>query len=125
MKTTFDTVITSKRGWFEINIRELIHYRDLILMFVKRNFIDNYKQTVLGPDWAIVQPLLTTVVFTIVFGRIAHLSTDGVPPFLFYMCGNVAWGYFSGCLNHTASTFTARDSNASSVTRPARWKASL
>ncbi|OQC16053.1 MAG: ABC-2 type transporter [Lentisphaerae bacterium ADurb.Bin082] len=106
-KETFDTVITSHRGWFDVNIREIIRYRDLILMFVKRNFIANYKQTILGPAWAIVQPLLTTVVFTIVFGRIAHLPTDGVPPFLFYMCGNVAWGYFSGCLTQTATTFTA------------------
>lgn len=107
MKTTFDTVITSKRGWFEINIRELIHYRDLILMFVKRNFVANYKQTILGPSWAIIQPLLTTVVFTIVFGRLAKLPTDGIPPFLFYMCGNIAWGYFAGCLHLTANTFTA------------------
>ncbi|MBQ7177147.1 MAG: ABC transporter permease, partial [Victivallales bacterium] len=106
-KDTFDTVITSKRGWFDINIRELIRYRDLIFMFVKRNFIANYKQTVLGPAWAIIQPLLTTVVFTIVFGNLAKLPTDGVPPFLFYMCGNVAWGYFAGCLTQTAATFTA------------------
>lgn len=106
-KETFDTVITSHRGWFDVNLRELFRYRDLIFMFVKRNFIANYKQTILGPAWAIIQPLLTTVVFTIVFGRIAHLPTDGVPPFLFYMCGNVAWGYFSGCLNQTATTFTA------------------
>lgn len=104
---TFDTIITSKRGWFDINLRELIRYRDLIFMFVKRNFVANYKQTVLGPSWAIIQPLLTTVVFTIVFGRIAKLPTDGVPPFLFYMCGNVAWGYFAGCLSLTATTFTA------------------
>ena len=103
----FDTVITSKRGWFDINLRELFRYRDLILMFVKRNFIAHYKQTVLGPAWAIIQPLLTTVVFTIVFGNLAKLPTDGVPPFLFYMCGNVAWGYFAGCLTQTAATFTA------------------
>lgn len=103
----FDTIITSKRGWFDINLRELFRYRDLIFMFVKRNFVANYKQTILGPAWAIIQPLLTTVVFTIVFGRIARLPTDEVPPFLFYMCGNVAWGYFSGCLSQTASTFTA------------------
>ena len=103
----FDTVITSKRGWFDVNLRELFRYRDLIFMFVKRNFIANYKQTVLGPAWAIIQPLLTTVVFTIVFGNLAKLPTDGVPPFLFYMCGNVAWAYFAGCLTQTASTFTA------------------
>ena len=107
MTQQFDTVISSKRGWFDVNIRELIRYRDLIFMFVKRNFIAQYKQTVLGPAWAIIQPLLTTVVFTIVFGNLAKLPTDGVPPFLFYMCGNVAWNYFAGCLNQTATTFTA------------------
>ena len=103
----FDTVITSHRGWLDINLRELWRYRDLILMFVKRNFIAAYKQTVLGPSWAIIQPLLTTVVYTVVFGNLAKLPTDGIPPFLFYMCGNIAWGYFSGCLTQTAHTFTA------------------
>jgi lipopolysaccharide transport system permease protein len=104
--TSFDTVITARSGWFDINFRELWRYRDLAFLFVKRNFIANYKQTILGPAWAIVQPLLTTVVFTIVFGRLAKLPTDGVPPFLFYMCGNIAWGYFAGCLTATSSTFT-------------------
>ncbi len=103
----FDTVITAHRGWFDINFKELWRYRDLILMFVKRTFIAAYKQTVLGPSWAIIQPFLTTVVYTIVFGNLAKLPTDGIPPFLFYMCGNMAWGYFSGCLTQTAHTFTA------------------
>ena len=107
MADDFDTIITSKRGWFDINFKELYRYRDLIFMFVKRNFVANYKQTILGPAWAIVQPLLTTVVFTIVFGNLAKLPTDGIPPFLFYMCGNVAWGYFASCLTSTANTFTA------------------
>jgi lipopolysaccharide transport system permease protein len=104
--SSFETVITARSGWFDINLRELWRYRDLALLFVRRNFIANYKQTILGPAWAIVQPLLTTVVFTIVFGRLAKLPTDGVPPFLFYMCGNIAWGYFAGCLTATGSTFT-------------------
>jgi lipopolysaccharide transport system permease protein len=104
--TSFDTVITARSGWFDINLRELWRYRDLAFLFVKRNFIAYYKQTILGPAWAIIQPLLTTVVFTIVFGRLAKLPTDGVPPFLFYMCGNIAWGYFAGCLTATGSTFT-------------------
>lgn len=102
----FDTVITCHRGWLDLNLRELFRYRDLIFMFVKRTFVANYKQTILGPAWAIVQPLLTTVVFTIVFGNLAKLPTDGVPPFLFYMCGNVAWGYFASCIVSTANTFT-------------------
>jgi lipopolysaccharide transport system permease protein len=104
--SSFETVITARSGWFDINLRELWRYRDLAFLFVKRNFIAYYKQTILGPAWAIIQPLLTTVVFTIVFGRLAKLPTDGVPPFLFYMCGNIAWGYFAGCLTATGSTFT-------------------
>ena len=104
--TSFQTEITARNGWFDINFRELWSYRDLILLFVRRNFVAYYKQTILGPAWAVIQPLLTTVVFTIVFGRLAKLPTDGVPPFLFYMCGNIAWGYFSGCMTATSSTFT-------------------
>ena len=104
--SSFETVITARSGWFDINLGELWRYRDLAFLFVKRNFIAYYKQTILGPAWAIIQPLLTTVVFTIVFGRLAKLPTDGVPPFLFYMCGNIAWGYFAGCLTATGSTFT-------------------
>ena len=105
--SSFDTVISARNGWFDIHLGELWRYRDLALLFVKRNFIANYKQTILGPAWAVIQPLLTTVVFTIVFGRLAKLPTDGVPPFLFYMCGNIAWGYFAGCLTATGSTFTS------------------
>lgn len=106
----FSTVIHTRNGWFDIDIRNIIQYRDLILLFVRREFVSKYKQTVLGPAWAIIQPLLTTVVFTIVFGNLAKLPTDGLPPFLFFMCGNIAWGYFSGCLTATASTFTANAS---------------
>lgn len=101
----FDVVIVPKTGWFDINLKELWKYRDLISLFVRRNFISNYKQTILGPAWAIIQPLLTTVIFTVVFGTLAGLAADGVPSFLFYMCGTVAWTYFSGCLTHTADTF--------------------
>ena len=103
----FDVVIVSKKGWFDIDFKELWRYRDLILLFVKRNFISLYKQTILGPAWAIIQPLLTTVIFTVVFGSMAGLSADGVPSFLFYMSGTILWTYFSNCLTKTASTFTA------------------
>ena len=99
------TVIEAKNNWLDLNVREWWRYRDLILLFVKRNFTVVYKQTILGPLWAILQPLLTTVIFTVVFGGIAKLPTDGVPPFLFYMCGNVAWNYFASCLNGTSKTF--------------------
>lgn len=99
------TKIQQRTGWFDINLKEIIQYKDLIFLFVRRTFVSQYKQTILGPAWAIIQPLLTTIVFTIVFGNLAGLSTDGIPPFLFYMCSNIAWGYFSGCLTATSSTF--------------------
>ena len=101
----YDVVIVSKTGWFDVDIKELWHYRDLIALFVKRNFISLYKQTILGPAWAVIQPLLTTVIFTIVFGSLAGLAADGVSSFLFYMSGNILWVYFSTCLTQTADTF--------------------
>lgn len=99
------TVIRPRSGWFDLHLGELAHYKDLILLFVKRNFISMYKQTVLGPAWAVIQPFLTTIVFSLVFGTIAGLSAEGVPAFIFYLSGNVVWGYFSGCLTVTSSTF--------------------
>ncbi|MFT5726943.1 MAG: lipopolysaccharide transport system permease protein [Desulforhopalus sp.] len=101
----WDMVIKPKTGWFDIDLRELWRYRDLISMFVKRDFVTLYKQTILGPLWYIIQPLFTTLVFTIIFGRVAKIPTDSLPPFLFYMAGNVMWGYFSGCLTKTSDTF--------------------
>ena len=106
MGQNFTTVIVPKSGWFDFHLKELVRYRDLIFLFVKRNFVSRYKQTILGPAWALIQPLLTTVVFTVVFGNIAGLAAEGVPSFLFYMSGNIAWQYFSGCLTATANTFT-------------------
>ena len=101
------TVIKPKTGWFDLPIRELLRYKDLIFLFVKRNFISLYKQTVLGPAWAVIQPFLTTVVFSLVFGSIAGLAPGGVPSFIFYLSGNVIWGYFSACLTQTSDTFIA------------------
>lgn len=92
-------------GWFDINIKDIWHYRDLIRLFFRRDFVVFYKQTILGPLWFIIQPLFTTIVFTIVFGNIAKLPTDGLPIFLFYMSGNVLWAFFSECVNKTANTF--------------------
>ena len=100
------TVIEPHGHIFDLKLRELWGYRDLILLFVKRDFVAQFKQTILGPAWHIIQPLLTTVMFTIVFGKIARLSTDGVPPFLFYMAGTVIWTYFASVLTATSSTFT-------------------
>lgn len=104
---SFTTVIKPKSGWFDINLKELWQYRDLILLLVRRTFVAQYKQTILGPAWAVIQPLFTTVIFTIVFGNLAGLAPSGVPTFLFYLAGSVAWGYFSGCLTATSHTFTA------------------
>lgn len=101
----WDTVIRSQRSWFDIDLKGVLKYRDLIGMLVKRNFTVLYKQTVLGPAWVVIQPLLTTIVFTVIFGNIAGLPTDGMPKFLFYMAGNVMWHYFSKCLTSTSDTF--------------------
>lgn len=100
-------VITAKRGLFELNLKDVFKYKDLIKMFVKRNFISHYKQTVLGPLWYVISPLITSVLFTVVFGKIANISTDGVPQFLFYMAGNTVWNYFATCLTSTSNTFTS------------------
>lgn len=91
---------------FDLKLKELWKYRDLIYLFVHRDFVAQYKQTILGPAWHFIQPLFTTIVFTIIFGKIAKMSTDGVPPFIFYMSGIVIWTYFSGVLTSTSSTFT-------------------
>ena len=91
---------------FDLKLKELWKYRDLIYLFVHRDFVAQYKQTILGPAWHFIQPLFTTITFTIIFGKIAQISTDGAPPFLFYMAGTVIWTYFSNVLTSTSSTFT-------------------
>lgn len=101
----WDLVIRPRTGWLNFDLKELLNYRDLIGMFVKRDFVTLYKQTILGPLWYIIQPLFTTIVFTIIFGRVAKIPTDSLPPFLFYMAGNVLWGYFSTSLTVTSNTF--------------------
>ena len=99
------TVIRPRSGWFDINLKELWQYRDLTLMFVKRNFTVLYKQTILGPAWILLNPLITTLIFNVVFGNMAGMPTDGVPSFLFYMAGNTVWTFFANCVNNTANTF--------------------
>jgi lipopolysaccharide transport system permease protein len=99
-------VIEPQGRLFDLKLRELWQYRDLIALFVRRDFVAQYKQTILGPAWHLITPLLTTITFTIIFGKIAQIPTDGVPPFLFYMAGTVLWSYFSGVLTGTSSTFT-------------------
>ncbi len=100
-------VIEPHKHLFDLRLAELWRYRDLIHLFVHRDFVAQYKQTILGPAWHFIQPLLTTIMFTIVFGAIAQIPTDGLPPFLFYMAGTVIWAYFAAVLTETANTFTA------------------
>lgn len=102
---TYSTVIKSNSKGLNLRLKEVWKYRDLVFLFVKRSFVTQYKQTILGPAWAVIQPLLTTVVFTIIFGNIAGLSAQGVPSFVFYLSGTVLWNYFSSCLTGTANTF--------------------
>ena len=104
---TWDLVIRPKSGWFDLHLYDLWRYRDLVSMFVWRDFVANFKQTILGPLWFIIQPLLTTLIFTVVFGNIAKLGTDGLPAILFYMSGIIGWNYFADCLNSTSNTFIA------------------
>ena len=99
------TRIRPKSGWFDIDFKDLWHYKDLVWMLVKRDFTLIYKQTVLGPAWVVIQPMLTTLVFTVIFGNVAGLPTDGIPRFMFYMSGNIAWSYFANCLTQTSNTF--------------------
>ena len=103
MKPT--TIITPHHRLWHIDFAEIWRYRDLIELFVKRNIVVQYKQTILGPLWYIVQPILTVIMNMVVFGGIAKMSTDGVPQAIFYMAGNVCWFYFADCLNQTSSTF--------------------
>jgi lipopolysaccharide transport system permease protein len=100
-------VIRPQRGWLDLRLGELWTYRDLVLLFVRRDFVAVYKQTILGPLWYLIQPLLTTLTFTVIFGKIAGLPTDGLPQFLFYMSGTVIWSYFADCLTKTANTFNS------------------
>lgn len=102
---SWDLIITPRKKWWDLQLRDVWHYRDLIGMFVKRDFVSRYKQTILGPLWLIIQPILNSLVFTVIFGNIARLPTDGLPPILFYMSGTVLWHYFSNCLTGTSNTF--------------------
>ena len=104
---SWDVVIKPVHGWFNINFKEIIQYWGLILLFVRRDFVIFYKQTILGPLWYIIQPLFNTLVFTLIFGKVAKIPTDGIPPFIFYLSGTVIWGYFSLCLDQTGKTFVA------------------
>lgn len=106
-KAQYHIHITSKHHWFDLNLKEVWQYRDLIWLFTKRNFALTYKQTILGPAWIFINPFMTSLIYTFVFGGIANMSTDGLPQILFYLCSNAIWVYFSSCVTKNATTFTA------------------
>ncbi len=105
MSENWTLIIRPKRHLFDINLKELWRYKDLIYLFVRRDFVAKYKQTILGPLWFIIQPLLTTLMFTVVFGKIAGIPTDGLPKILFYLAGITPWNYFANSLKNTSNTF--------------------
>ena len=105
MDREWDLIIKPQSGLFTLNLQDLYRYKDLLFMFVKRDVITVYKQTILGPIWFIVQPILTTAIFMLVFGNIAGISTDGLPQPLFYLSGIVIWNYFAEVFNTTSKTF--------------------
>lgn len=106
-KTNYHTHITSKHRCLDLNLKEVWQYRDLILLFTKRSFVVTYKQTILGPAWIFLNPLISSVIYAFVFGGIAGIGTDGIPSILFYLAGNAIWNFFSSCVTKNASTFTS------------------
>ena len=104
-QNNYEITIQPNRNWFHIDWQGLLHYRDLLFLLVRRDFVSKYKQTILGPAWFVIQPLLTALVFTVIFGKVAKIPTDGLPPMLFYLCGLLSWRYFAACLNATSFTF--------------------
>jgi lipopolysaccharide transport system permease protein len=101
----YELIVERSSGWLKVNWRELWEYRDLLVLFVQRDFISRYKQTLLGPAWFLLQPVLTTIVFAVIFGRVAGIPTDGIPGPLFYLCGLLAWNYFSQNITTGGATF--------------------
>src|ERR1044072_691928 len=94
----WDLVIEPKTKWYDLRLAELVRYKDLLFLFVRRDFVSLYKQTILGPLWFFIQPIITSLTFTVIFGNLANISTDGLPQVLFYMCGVTLWNYFSETL---------------------------
>ncbi len=100
-------IIKPHTRWWDLHLEDVWRYRDLLWLFVRRDFVAGYKQTILGPLWFFIQPLLTTIMFTVIFNGVARIPTDGLPPMLFYLAGTTAWNYFSTCLTSTSNTFVA------------------
>jgi lipopolysaccharide transport system permease protein len=111
-------LIEPRSNLLDLRLSEVWRYRDLVMLFVRRDFVSNYKQTILGPIWFFIQPLLTTITFYIIFGRVAQLGTDGIPPFIFYLAGNTVWGYFSQSLTSVSTVFTTNAAMFSKVYFP-------
>lgn len=107
LTNNYHTHITSEHKWFDLKLKETWRYKDLIWLFTKRSFVLTYKQTILGPAWIFINPILTSIVYNFVFGTVAGMSTDGVPQILFYLTSTAIWTFFSTCLTKNASTFTA------------------
>ena len=105
--THYHTHISSREKRFELNLKEVWRYRDLIVLFTKRSFMLTYKQTILGPAWIVLNPLISSLIYAFIFGGIAGIGTDGVPTLLFYLCSNAIWIYFSTCVTQNATTFTS------------------
>jgi len=103
----WDLIVKPHSGWYNLRLGEIIRYKDLLFLFVRRDFVSLYKQTILGPIWFFIQPIITSLTFTIIFGNLAKISTDGLPEILFYMCGITLWNYFADTLTKTADTFTS------------------
>ena len=104
LPSDYELVIRPTRGWFNLNLGDVWRYRDLLFLLVHRDFVAKYKQTILGPAWFILQPLLTTLVFTVIFGKVAKIPTDGLPPVLFYLAGLLGWSYFAQTFQSTSGT---------------------
>ena len=103
----YELLIRPTKGWFQLNIGDLWRYRDLLFLLVHRDFVAKYKQTILGPVWFILQPLMMTIVFTVIFGNVAKIPTDGLPPVLFYLTGLLGWNYFAQVFQGTSGTLVA------------------
>jgi lipopolysaccharide transport system permease protein len=103
----WDLVLEPNTNWYSLRLKQLLRFKDLLLLFVRRDFVAVYKQTILGPIWFFIQPIITAITFAIIFGTLANISTEGIPPLLFYMCGITLWNYFSDTLTKTSETFTA------------------
>lgn len=106
-QTDWDLTINPHSKWYDLRIKEIFKYKDLLFLFVKRDFVSIYKQTILGPLWFFLQPIITAITFTVIFGNLAKISTDGLPQILFYMCGITLWNYFADTLTKTSDTFSS------------------